>query len=409
MAELHHLKRLILSRYRQFEYAVVELTDPETGREIPDLCLIGPNGSGKSTLLAELYRAVNHGSKPVTPPRDDLADALVLAKYGTDGDDLYLARTPLTASGDSLVFSVAIEQSEKWSEFANSPLTFTEFCARFSEFLVEGPISGRAPGKKSAWFSPLLSLVDGSPADGFDAFLAKRFRERESDYHQYLKRPGNREKTIAELEQEFDAASPYVLSALGEMWEKITESSALQFDLSKPTQPVLAGNGGTFSFSHLSTAMQGLLLALGHVYSQYFDQELREGVLFLDTPENGLHPEMIQSLIPLYRRILSTQRASLFVATHSPLMASQFPPGRRLRLSVNTKGHVTISPGIAGEGSDADQILKSDFEIGTTRPTPRYTETRNGRYAQLKRAIQESDDQDELADLIDEVMTIRKL
>ncbi|HQW27598.1 MAG TPA: hypothetical protein PK529_00360 [Verrucomicrobiales bacterium] len=408
MAELHQLKRLILSRYRQFHYAEVDLIDPETGMMLSDLCLIGPNGSGKSTLLAELYLALTPGVLPVTPPRDDLADALVLARYGTDGEDLYLARPPLSNASDSLIFSTAIEQSEKWREFQKSPFTFTEFCDHFSTFLVDGPVPAGVRGKSTAWFSALVSLVDGAPADDFTTFLEKRFRERESDYHRYLKRPENREKTIAGVEQEFEAASPYVLTALKAIWETIMSSSGVQFDFSKPDAPVLADSGSSFSFSHLSPATQGLLLRLGHVFSQYFGQELHEGALFLDTPEDGLHPEISQGLIDLYRTILLMQKAPLFVATHSPLIAASFPPARRLRLKLNRDGFVTLFKGIAPDGIEPNQLLKSDFEIETTLPTPRGAASRSGRYSQLKRAIQESENQDELADLIDEVMTIRK-
>lgn len=408
MAELHHLKRLILSRYRQFHHCAIDLTDPETGTVLPDLCLIGPNGSGKSTLLAELYQAIEPDSAPLTIPGDDLADALVLAKYGTDGDDLYLARNPHTGVGDALVFSAAIEQSEKWEVFTASPLTFTEFRDQFSDEMIDGPAPAPAPGRSSAWFSPLVALVDGRPADGFDGFIAKHLQERDDDYHRYLKRPENREKTIAEVEREFETHSPYVLTALKEIWGSVMQSSALQFDLNRPNAPVIAGNGDAFSFSHLSPPTQGLLIQLGQVYSQYFGHELREGYLFLDTPETGLHPEMLQSLIDLYRTILFTQKAPLFVATHSPLIASQFPPSRRFRLKLNREGVVSLFPGVAGEGSDPNQILKSDFEVDKLQSAPRATAIKSGRYSQLKRAIQESENQDELADLIDEVMTIRK-
>jgi len=408
MAELLHLKRLFLSRYRQFAHCGIDLTDPETGTILPDFCLIGPNGSGKSTLLAELYQSMDPAGAPVTPPDDSLADALVLAKYGTDGDDLYLARHAAGIEGETLVLSTEIEQSDQWESLATSPPGFEEFRSRFADHLLDSPVPSPASGNRRAWFSPGRSLLDGAEAGDFAAFLDRHLEERESQFHHYLKRPENREKTVAQVEQEFEAGAPYVLTALREIWGTLMEPCGLRFDFAQAA-PVLLPGGGELPFTALSPAIQELLLQVGQIYSQYFGTDLRTGSLFLDTPEEGLSPELRGTLIDLYRTFLLTQKTPLFVATHCPLIAAQFPPARRLRLKCGTNGSVTLVKGVAAAGSDLDRILKSDFESETHVATPRNTEAKSSRYTRLKRAIQESENQDELADLIDEVMTMRKL
>ena len=408
MAELHHLKRLLLSRYRQFAHCEIDLTDSETGTILPDLCLIGPNGSGKSTLLAELHQCMGPSSS-VTTTHDDLADALVLAKYSTDGDDRYLARRAGGVDGDILVLDPAMEESDQWATLASSPPGFDEFRTRFAGYLLDEPVPTPAPENRRAWFSPGLSLLDGRDAGDFAAFLERHLEERESQYHLYLKRLENRDKTIAEVEREFEADAPYVLTALKDIWGSLMEPCGLRFDFAQTAAPVLLPDGGSLPFDALSPAIRNLLLRIGQVYSQYFGADLRHGCLFLDTPEEGLAPELRSTLIDLYRTFLITQKAPIFVATHCPLIAAQFPPARRLRLKCLPDGSVTVSKGVAAAGSDLTRILKSDFESDLQRSAPRHSEARSSRYTQLKRAIQESENQDELADLIDEVMTMRKL
>lgn len=408
MAELHHLQRLVLFRYRQFTYAGIDLTDPETETILPDLCLIGPNGSGKSTLLAELYQSMDPAGAPVTTPGENLADALVLARYSTDGDDLYLARHAAGVAGDTLVLSTEIEQSDQWETLTTSPPGFEEFRSRFSDYLLEGPVPSPAPGNRRAWFSPGLSLLDGVETGDFAAFLERHLEARESHFHRYLRQPENRDKTVAEVEREFESGSPYLLTALKDVWASLMGPCGIRFDFAQASAPVLLPGGGSLAFDALSPAIQGLLLPLGQVYGQYFGSDLRSGSLFLDTPEEGLSPQLRTGLIDLYRSFLLTQKAPIFVATHCPLIAAQFPPERRLRLTFAADGSVTLAKGVAASGSDLSRILKSDFEADPQSTAPRNSEARNSRYTQLKRAIQESENQDELADLVDEIMTMRK-
>ncbi len=409
MAELHHLKRLLLSRYRQFAACEIDLTDPETGAILPDLCLIGPNGSGKSTLLAELHQCMDPCAAPVTTTHDDLADALVLAKYSTDGDDRYLARHAAGIEGDILVLDPAMEESDQWATLASSPPDFEEFRTRFADFLLDEPVPSPAPENRRAWFSPDLSLLDGREAGDFAAFLARHLEERECQYHLYLKRPENRDKTIAEVEREFEAATPDLLTALKDIWGSLLEPCGLRFDFAQTAAPVQLPDGSSLPFDALSPAIRNLLRRLGQVYSQYFGTDLREGSLFLDTPEEGLAPELRSALIDLFRTFLITQKAPIFVATHCPLIAAPFPPARRLRLKYRPDGSVALLKGVAAAGSDPTRLLKSDFESNLQHTAPRHGEARSSRYTQLKRAIQESENQDELADLIDEIMTMRKL
>src|SRR5690606_28109586 len=128
-------------------------------------------------------------------------------------------------------------------------------------------------------------------------------------------------------------------------------------------------------FAALSPSIQTLLFRFGQIYSQFFGTDPRPGSVFLDTPEEGLSPELRSTLIDHYRSILPKHQAPLVVATHCPLIAAQFPETSRLRLNYGTDGTVVLAQGSAVEsvrseietetGSDIETETGSDIESET--------------------------------------------
>ncbi|HQZ27588.1 MAG TPA: AAA family ATPase [Verrucomicrobiales bacterium] len=409
MSSLPRLTRLLLSRYRQFRFCKVDLEKIASEGIIPDLCLIGANGCGKSTLLAELYQASNPHMPPVRETSPDSEDSLHLAKYSCGEAEFFTARVPGSGPEKVLYFSSELETTTAWETLSDDPPSFTEFHNRFSDFLTDEPENFRSPSS-AAWFSPEHNLLDGGPLDSFGAFVGKKWNQRESDFHHYLMLPENREKTISAIEGEFSQRSPDVLLAVEEVWNRILLPTFNRVELVNEEGPVVTRDGRAFPFSVLPAAVQRLLLEVGHLLAQRLDERSLPGVVFLDSPEEGLHPTTVLALLPLFRSLGPGHHRTILTATHSPLLASLFPPAQRLRLEHNENGHVTVKPGISAEGADPSQLLKSDFQLSRLEPPsePVLVAAPATRYSKLKRAIQSTDDQDELADLIDEVMTMRK-
>jgi len=88
------------------------------------------------------------------------------------------------------------------------------------------------------------------------------------------------------------------------------------------------------------------------------------------------------------------------------LIAAGFAPSQRRRLQVGPNDEVTFARGIAPKGASIDEVLRDDFGLAYSTSVPKTTGAPAA--ARLKRAIRESEDEDELADLIDEVISIRK-
>jgi energy-coupling factor transporter ATP-binding protein EcfA2 len=405
MSHSQRLTRLVLSRYRQFRFCPIDFAPEESGNGIRDLCLIGPNGSGKSTLLAELYQALNPATLPLKETSAESDDALHLAKYTRGGTEFYVARIPGEAPEHTLYFRNEIETSTEWETLNEDPPSFRQFRDRFADFLIEEPENFRAP-TSPVWFSPERNLLDGEPLESFASFVGKKENQREADFHHYLMLPENREKTVSAIEREFSQLTPDVLIEVEEIWNRILQPTFNRVALGNEEGPVVTRDGNALPFSALSPALQRLLLQIGHLLAHPGSEAHLPGPLFLDSPEEGLHPSTILDMIPLYRALVPGRHRSILTATHSPLIAAQFPPAQRLRLELDENGNTTVKPGVSAEGADPNQILKSDFQLSRLQPGPGPLPAT--RYSKLKRAIQSTDDQDELADLIDEVMTIRK-
>ena len=80
MSDAPVLKRLLILRDERLPFIDLDLTDPETGSPLDEICLIGPNACGKSTLLARLHEAMTGRSRWM-----ELGEAYFLAKWQIEG------------------------------------------------------------------------------------------------------------------------------------------------------------------------------------------------------------------------------------------------------------------------------------------------------------------------------------
>jgi hypothetical protein len=57
------------------------------------------------------------------------------------------------------------------------------------------------------------------------------------------------------------------------------------------------------------------------------------------------------------------------MATHSEIIAAQFRPEERFRLSMQDDGSVTVRPGVSPEGDDPNDVLRNDFGVRSLNGT----------------------------------------
>lgn len=396
MADLPSLLRLLVLRDERLPFLDLDLLDPETGGSIGEFCLTGPNGCGKSTLFARLHEVITGRPRWLEP-----GEGYTLAKFRLDEDTFYVARA--FGGDETHLFRESIENSQAWDSLVQTPPAFDELPRVFASGLILGSSPALATAT-ALWFD------SGSHSDGTDGkgsledFLEGILEERREAFHRYLRSPGNRDKTVAEVEEAFESTSPSSLPQLREGWSRLLAPAGFQIDLGNESGPFFDSEGNPVPPGRLGEALKRAVLHLGIAATRPAD------VLFLDLPETGLHPELSQSLIELYRSLCPDDEARplLVVATHCPLVASRFPPSRRFRME-RDGDRSRLTPCQPGSGSGVEEILRTDFglieEESETPPPPVAKEDHPSR---IKRAIRRSENEDELADLIDEVMTIGK-
>lgn len=397
MSDAPVLKRLLILRDERLPFVDLDLTDPETGGLLEEICLIGPNGCGKSALLARLHEAMTG-----RPRWMELGDAWFLAKWQIDGDELYLAKP--FGGGDGICFRPAIESSPEWSKFPQSPPAFEDLRTIFADDVV----LDAAPGfgsVASLWCDADHCLVDGESPGDLTAFLELSVHERQEAFHRFLRAPENREKTIAEVEEIFEATSPHALPHLREAWNRLLAPSGLQVELSGDEARFVDRSGSSVAMERLGASLGRTLLKTGLAASH------PGAHLFFDETGEKLHPALALDLLPLLRSLAADQGQRRFFTTNCPLVASRFSPSSRIRFVANEEGTLALVRSMAPSDTSIATILEMDFGVTEPSPVPppappAAPATTNS--SRLRRAIRESDDEEELADLIDEVMSIRK-
>ncbi len=413
MSDTPLLTRLLLVRDPRLPFLDIDLTDPQSGAPLPEICLIGPNGSGKSTLLARLHEAITG-----RPRWMEAEEGWFLAKYALgDEGELYLAKP--FGGGKGHVLRPDIEATETWQSLRTNPPHFDELRDLFPQELILGSTPGFAT-VGALWGDPERCLVNGSAVDDLPAFLRRCLQEREEAIHRYLLAPENREKTVAEVAREFDAASPHSLPHLRHAWNRLLAPSGFHVSFGQEEGVFFDEKGRPLREDRLGPALRRCLHHVGIAATH------RVANLFLDDAEEGLFPALVQDLIPLYRALAPVPSPRLLVATHSPLIAAHFPPEARLRLGHREDGELQITRGLAPSSAGIDELLMQDFGLAwmpsppQPAPSPQappVVETLPEEEAppappsdplELKRAIRQAEDENELANLIDEVVSLRR-
>ena len=105
------------------------------------------------------------------------------------------------------------------------------------------------------------------------------------------------------------------------------------------------------------------MFRLGHIYSLFFNKEIENGFLLVDEPENSLFPDFLYDLVDIYLDIVRDKNTQIFMATHNPIIASQFEDYERVILRFDDEGFVQTSRGKSPIGDDPNDLLIHDFGV----------------------------------------------
>ena len=395
MATIETIQRIIISRYRQFEYFDLNLADPSSKETLRDICLIGQNGIGKSTILEQLRRASDSGF--YSGERENAPDSLVLTKLVIDGEPLWQARVA-HESFPVHWFTPEIESAEEWKKLKDDRPDLDTFAAVFENYKAEEPSELDA---SSLHVDPVDPLSVSTPGIELQGFLSQLQFDIDCGLEEYYFLPENRDRTIAEMEATYRKENPLPLPLFDDPWNDILGDLSLRFipeEEEARFQSLVTGED--VPANSLSPALQRLLIQVADLVL-WSKENSGSGILILDNPEEGLHPTTVLRAMKTYRSIIQGNPIQTFTATNSPLVATLYEASQRIRLSLDSGNRLTAETGIAPRGSNPNQIFSKDFNLpplnGPKPPAPKSTRKRG--------STTDQDDRDELEDLIDELMS----
>ncbi|HFA50053.1 MAG TPA: hypothetical protein ENJ95_13675, partial [Bacteroidetes bacterium] len=266
---------------------------------------------------------------------------------------------------------------------------------------------------------PFYHEVSDERISEFWTQLIYQIKKRENERELFENKPENLNKTKKQLIEEFDQKYPKILKKLAKLWNEILDRAGLEFDYESASNPIqlndnlkayikLKSTGKKINYNQLSTGIRNFIFRIGHIYSLYFNREIKRGFLLVDEPENSLFPDFLYDLIDIYQKIITDKNGERntqsFFATHNPIIAAQFEPYERILLEWDDKGHVQAFKGKAPAGDDPNDLLRQDFRLD-------HLMGRKGQemweeYLNLKKQLRHSkngDDKDELISKISEI------
>ena len=168
------------------------------------------------------------------------------------------------------------------------------------------------------------------------------------------------------------------MAKIAKLWNKILAHAGLEFDAQSANNPVqltdnlkayirIKSTGERINYNQLSTGIRNFIFRIGHIYSLYFNREVKNGFLLLDEPENSLFPDFLFDLMETYQEIIvdknGENNTQFFVSTHNPIIAAQFEPYERIVLEWNKDGFVDAFKGESPVGDDPNDLLIRDFKL----------------------------------------------
>ena len=225
---------------------------------------------------------------------------------------------------------------------------------------------------------PIYNEVSSQSVDIFWSVLVALIKERENERADFETFPQNLDKSKRQLIEEFDKDHPKIMDKLGEIWNKILAKANLELDTEGVKNPIqLTDNLKAYirtkdtkeriNYNQLSTGIRNFIFRIGHIYSLYFNREIKRGFLLVDEPENSLYPDFLFDLMEIYDEIVKDKNGEnntqMFFTTHNPIVAAQFEPYERIILEWTEDGNVTAHKGTAPVGDDPNDLLEYDFAL----------------------------------------------
>jgi predicted ATPase len=436
--------------FQQFRDTYIDFTDPATGKPADKICIIGKNGTGKSTLLnlmvTSLKTKINnltdvtfYGSSYFSVELEVNANQVfyffsrkssyilnkqiqtdypnwfdILVQYLETGRGFYALFINYIAgnrdvslmqlndnSTDLLIHATAESVTNNQLTITDVPATdLNQALALFHSF-------------------PYYHIINNDTVADFWKILIYLIKKRENEREEYENRPENLDKTKSQLIKEFEEINPKILNKIADQWNRILGKAGLEFDVEQAKNPIqlnenlqayvtLRKTKERIEYNNLSTGIRNFIFRIGHIYSLYFNREVKGGFVMIDEPENSLFPDFLYDLVEVYKKALTDKNgennSQLFMSTHSPIIAAQFEPHERVILDWDEDGYVVATKGEAPIGDDPNDILLKDFNL--THVMGKKGQDFWNKYVTLKKQLRRTDNEPEKEKLVKEILEI---
>ncbi len=398
--------------FQQFEDLYLDFTNPNDGEPVEKVCFIGRNGTGKSTLLRIIEGILNdlsistnydfikveikdvehhfylinfilkEGTKSLTPNRTFCVSKEI------DNENNWLSQL-LDENRD------IDSRYDEWKSLVtkyslNEIIHFKRLRDNSTDLLIPSPTETAYNSYRKIEkvkldealglfkLFPYYNMVSDDSIDNFWRVLIYLIKKRENDRNAFEDLPENQKKTKEQLKEEFNSKNEKILDGIAALWNKILDRANLEFDVENANNPIQLNDNlhayirhkktkDVIHYSQLSTGIRNFIFRIGHIYSLYFNREIKRGFLLVDEPENSLFPDFLFELMELYDEIIKDKNGEkntqMFFATHSPIVAAQFEPYERIVLEWDDEGHVTAHKGKSPVGDDPNDVLVNDFQL----------------------------------------------
>lgn len=266
---------------------------------------------------------------------------------------------------------------------------------------------------------PVYHEVSDQNIQNFWTLLIYLIKKRDEEQQFFENKPENLSKIKRELLAEFEKINPKILDKIAILWNKILDKADLEFDIEGASNPIqltdnlkayirLKGTKENIPYNELSTGIRNFIFRVGHIFSLYFNREVKNGFLLIDEPENSLFPDFLFELIETYESIVvdknGNNNTQIFMTTHNTIIAAQFEPHERIILEREDNGTVKAYKGKTPVGDDPNDILKNDFELQSLMG--KKGERMWNEYLNLKQNLRKANNDKEKLELIDKITSI---
>ena len=457
------ITKLHLKNYQQFKDLTLDFTHPETGEPLKKVCFIGRNGTGKTTILDRLSEIIEHietkssfrfvflNKKNTTYSKGYHLNFEFKEGNNTIAIDSQDGQIGFLRFTESIHYLKTCESFNLYSNTDTDRHRVNDIISHFPSYrqivtdlddlqkiksrvnslsyikgenpIFDQTIPTSTVNEALALFDnfPIVNKISNATVNDFWKMLIYHIKKNESDRYDFENTEENFDRTKRDLVQEFDSKNPNIKEELRELWDNILISAQLYFD-SKVKNPIQLNDNlkayikritdnEKIPYNKLSTGIKNFIFQLGHVFAIHFNREIDNAFLLADEPAQGLFPDFIYDLVEMYEKVVG-EDTQIFMATHNPIIASQFEPYERFILDFDEEGYVNVRRGTAPIGDDPNDILYKDFKVHSVMP--KQGEKEYKRYRELKQRIQDlkaknpqNGEAEKLGELYDEAAKLR--